>query len=96
VRQGDYDGFHHIVGRGKCVLCKGKEYFKYHYPWELNYLSDYMDIFDRDLRIKFLKSGINQAAYSCSLCPDCFIGVVSELKTETASAFERLDLDFFR
>ncbi len=96
IQQGDYDGFHHIVGRGICVLCKGKEYFKYHYPWELSYLDDYMDIFDRELRIKFIKSGINQSAYSGSLCPDCFILVVSELEIDVAGAFERLDIEFFR
>ncbi len=96
IQKGDYDGFHHIIGRGICVLCKGKEYFKYHYPWELNYLSDYMDIYDRDLRIKFIKSGINQSTYFSSLCPDCFIRVVSELEIDAAGAFERLDLDFYR
>jgi len=96
IRENKYDGFHHVPGRFKCVLCPGKEYFKYHYPWELNYLHQYMDILNDDLRVKFLRSGIDQSAYSFGLCPECFIGVISKLNLSTVGTFERINFEFYR
>jgi hypothetical protein len=95
IKGNKYDGFHHVAGRLKCVLCRGKEYLKYHYPWEINSLSQYIDILNDNFRVHFLKSGINLSAYSSGLCPSCFIGVISKLNLTTLGAFERIDLDFY-
>jgi hypothetical protein len=96
IRGNKYDGFHHVTGRLKCVLCRGKEYLKYHYPWELNCLHQYMDILNDNLRIKFLRSGIDLSAYSSGLCPKCFIDVISKLNITTVGTFERINLDFYK
>ena len=95
IKENKYDGFHHIPGRLKCVLCKGKEYFKYHYPWELNYLYQYWDILSDDFRVKFLRSGIDQRAYFFGLCPESFVNVISKLNPTNVSTFERINLEFY-
>jgi len=96
IKAGNYDGFHHVIGREKCVLCPdGKEYFKYHYPWEINGLYQYFDVLNDDFRVHFLKSGINLNAYSGGLCPLCFIDVISKLNLATGGIFEMINLDFY-
>jgi hypothetical protein len=96
IKENVYDGFHHLPGRLKCVLCRGKESLKYHYPWEINYLHQYIEIFDTGLRLKFLRSGIALEAYSCGLCPTCFVDVISILNLTIIGTFEVIYLDFYR
>jgi hypothetical protein len=96
IRENKYDGFHHVHGRLKCSLCRGKEYLRYHYPWELNSLYQYIDIVDNDFRTMFLRSGIDLNAYSNGLCPECFVDIISKLNINAIGTFERIDLDFYR
>jgi hypothetical protein len=96
IKGNKYNGFHHVAGRLKCVLCIGKEYEKYHYPWEINSLSQYIDLLNDNFRVRFLRSGIDQSAYGFGLCADCFIGVISKLNLTTLGSFEKIVLDFYR
>ncbi|MCP3865392.1 MAG: hypothetical protein GY695_20050 [Aestuariibacter sp.] len=92
-----YDGFHHIPGRVKCVLCRRrKESFKHHYPWEINSLDQYIDLLNDDFRVKFLKSGLDLSAYAFGLCPVCFIDVINKLEHGMDGEFEYLTLDVYR
>jgi len=96
IKEKKYPGRHHVPGRRKCGLCRGRENYKYHYPWELTYLYQYMDILNDDIRVEFLKSGIDQSAYYSGLCPECFFGVISKLNLTTVGTFEKIDFEIYR
>ena len=91
-----YDGFHHLLGRYKCPLCKGKEVRRYYYPWELTSLNEFFDLFNTEVRIRFLKAHIDLAAYGCSLCPSHLKEVVSKIDLDMEKQLEIMELDFFR
>ncbi len=91
-----YDGFHHILGRYLCPLCSGKEYHRYHYPWELTSLGEFFDLLDTEFRKKFLKINIDLAAYSGSLCPEHLKEVVSKIDADMEKELEFLELDFYK
>lgn len=78
VRSGRYEGGHHVPGRYLCTLCRSrpvKESYKYHYPWELQLLSNMIDLNDEgrrsDVRRELVQRGVNPAALYTALCPAC-------------------------
>ncbi len=96
IKSCEYDGFHHMPGRYKCPLCKGKEGRRYHYPWELTSLSEFFDLLNTEFRKKFLKTGIELATYGSTLCPEHLKEVVSKIDLDMEKQLEILELDFFR
>lgn len=95
IKDSRYEGFHHMPGRYKCPLCVGREYSKYHYPWELTPLSEFFDVHSTEFRIAYIKKGIDLAGYAHSLCPDCFRTVVSKIDLNLENEFDTQELDFF-
>lgn len=91
-----YGGFHHIPGRYLCRLCSGKEYRRYHYPWELTSLDAFFDLLDTEFKVRFLKANIDLAVYSGSLCPSHLKEVVSKIDPDIEKDLEFLELDFYR
>lgn len=91
---------HHILGRYLCPLCSGekelKEYFRYHYPWELTPIDEFFDLFDTEFRKTFLKAGIALAAYSSSLCPRHLKEVISKIDWDLGENLEILELNLSR
>lgn len=87
---------HHILGRYLCRLCSGKEYFRYHYPWELTRLGEFFDLFNTQFRKKFLKADIALAAYSSPLCPRHLKEVISKIDLDLAKSLEILELNLSR
>ena len=104
VIKGEYEGAHHIAGRGICVTCshgifvtsKGKKPIKthYHYDWELTSLSHFIDTDDYDFRATLIRNNIRISAAGQELCPDCIIQVVSIVSPELLDEFESIQLSF--
>lgn len=94
VTEGVYKGVHHKPGRYLCPICKGKPDTRYRYPWELTPLSHLVDIDDRDFRVALIENGIDTSVVYGSLCPDCFVQVISIVKPDLVSELESIQLGF--
>ncbi|MCP8317301.1 MAG: hypothetical protein H3Z51_10665 [archaeon] len=99
IKDGKYNGFHHIPGRYLCPLCKGKIHRRYHYPWELTLLSKFFNVTEIEqwliLRKRLVKKNIDIEAGYIALCPKCFKNVVSKIDPKAGEQLEILELNFF-
>ena len=96
-----YRGFHHIVGKYRCVLCnKKRNYYNYHYPWELTYLGDNCDmitIWDDIERAKeLIKSGFPRVAKNSALCSKCFLKISNMIQEIDLSTYEIIEYNYER
>jgi len=96
VKNLKYEGFHHILGRYLCSLCSGKEYERYHYPWELTSLDKFFDLGCTEFRKTFLRANIGLAAYGSALCSRHIKEVVSKIDLNLEKEVEILGLNIFR
>lgn len=96
IKSGDYDGFHHVPGRYKCPLCRGKESMRYFYPWELTSLAKFFDLDSAEFRKTFLEANVGLAAYGSGLCAKHIKEVMSKIDLNLGKELEILELKFFR
>jgi hypothetical protein len=75
VVQGKYDGFHHIPGRFLCKSCekeRKKLSFRYHYPWELTFVTAYYPFdLEQDWPTLLKKFGNNNISLSTVVTGMC-------------------------
>ncbi|MDO9592561.1 MAG: hypothetical protein Q7I98_05120, partial [Erysipelotrichaceae bacterium] len=103
LQNGKYKGFHHILGRYSCGICKNKNgqlSFNYHYPWELTFLSTHIDILsirnDNEQMKKLMKQNLPLEAMSNALCSGCFYMITTFFPEIDLSLYEIIEYDFYR
>jgi len=99
VKDGKYDGFHHIPGRYLCPSCKGKIYRRYYYPWELTLVSKFLGVSGAEqwllLEKNLIEKNMDPEVGYLALCPKCFKKVVSKVDPKFDNELEILEVDFF-
>lgn len=101
VRSGKYDGFHHVPGRYLCVDCDEEQIkttFKYHYPWELVHIEDFLPFsleMDRPLLRQILKiRGLNPLSANNALCTRHALALAQDLEPKVAAEVVVLEFEF--
>ncbi len=98
IRNGKYNGSHHLPGRYLCPLCKGGVRTRYHYPWELTMLQSVLHDSGTEerlrLRKRLIEKGIDLRAQYCALCPMCLREVVSTIVPQLQKQLGVLELQF--
>jgi len=97
VIEREYNGAHHRPGRYLCPTCKPPKkdaFSNYHYPWEVTPLGDFVDTEDHDLRAALIENDVSMAVTNSSLCPDCFIQVISIVSPGLLHELEIIRLSF--
>ncbi len=99
IKDGKYQGFHHVPGRNLCICCdikdKKKESFKYHYPWEFaeldvaicsTYENTYKELERNNLPIHYVMS---------PLCAECCYELAVKLHPELKNSLSVIELNFY-
>jgi len=88
-----YRGFHHILGQYLCPLCRpsrtGSHNRRYHYPWQLFLLRDYVPVADDDLNLELVRNGLSTAPLYSAICRTCLNEVLAKLAFPSLEEQER-------
>jgi len=82
VLSGKYNGFHHLPGRRLCATHTGAINRRYFYEHDLFWLRDFLNIDNREMRIKIIKADINPNIYYCRICGKCLIEILKKLNVD--------------
>ena len=99
IANGQYAGFHHILGRYLCARCEeagGKQYFNFHYPWELASLEDFAPFEPMRDMLAVLRAGISRTAVLHPLCAKHAVEVAQLLYPDVAVQLCILEFDIER
>lgn len=90
ISTGQYHGFHHVLGRYLCPMCKpsrrGRWHHAYHYPWELHPLERFVPYDSEELRLQLLQRDVSITAQSAPLCGNCLNTVLDTLELPSLDA----------
>ena len=100
IEQKVYDGFHHVPGRYLCSYCDhtmkhSQQNYKYHYPWELYPLWEYVKFDDLSIFKEMCDKNMPLGIRSSKVCAPCFVKLLSLFSLDHAKNFFILEVDFF-
>ncbi len=99
IKDGKYDGFHHVAGRNLCVMCEATKntnvYYRYHYEIEMQFVKDLIsekeEVFVRDIS----KSRFPDTVKYCAVCTDCALEVLANLYPNDLLNFQKIEIDYY-
>ncbi len=99
IKNGKYDGFHHVPGRNLCVMCeqnpKKSVSHQYHYEIEMQFIEDLISETEDDFLRIIAKSKYPRAIKYCAICTECTLEILADLFPIHLPKYQMMVIDYY-